>query len=152
MIQQYRLITGLTWGLILVVSLTGCGTGGVHLSGLAPAKGVVRYNGSPVEGVSIMFVPDGTTTTEQRTSSATTNASGQFTMMTLQTDDGVFPGQYKVVLTKLTAEYPLGQRELGERPTFKDHLPKKYAKAETTPFSLSIDKKGNTAIAFDLTD
>jgi len=154
MIHRHRILTG---GIlvVMVISVIGCGkNSNIHLSGLVPAKGVVKYNDSPVEGATVLFVPDGTVTTEQRTASGLTDAKGGFVVMTLQPEDGIFPGNYKVTVTKETTNVPLpkqGERT-GPAPKFTNQLPAKYAVLATTPLSITFEQKGNKNIVFDLTD
>ena len=157
----HRILPGLVWGLVLTLAVcsAGCGKTG-QLSGLVPAKGVVTYKGAPVEGATIMFIPTGgSTSSEQRSASATTEADGTFVVMTLQPKDGIFPGQYKVVITKLVPDKVYTEEELKASngmgiapPTFTNKLPAKYADQKSTPESITFDKKGNTNIVFELTD
>ena len=156
----HRILPGLVWGLIfaLTVFSTGCGNKN-GLSGLVPAKGVVTYKGSPVEGATLLFVPAGTASSEQRSASATTEADGTFVVMTLQPKDGIFPGQYKVVITKLVPDKVYTEEELKASngkgiapPKFTNKLPAKYADQTKTPESITFDKKGNTNIVLELTD
>ena len=159
---QSKIATRLALGWFFIVvgmSIVGCGKAS-NLSGLAPAQGVVNYKGDPVEGASITFIPDGATS-EQRPAAATTDAGGRFVMMTLQPKDGAFPGQYKVLITKAVPDKVYTQEEIQEffrqdkptpLPNYTHQLPEKYAKAETTPLTITLEQKGNTAITFDLVD
>lgn len=161
MIYQHQMTVRPIWGLVLVfagVSLIGCSGGSTNLSGLVPVKGVVKYNGAPVEGASVMFLPDGGATAQQRSASGTTDSHGEFALMTLQPKDGIFPGNYKVVVSKMAPDKVLSREQLEDRslrtgpPTFTNKLPKKYETKESTPLSMTFEKKGNKEIVLELTD
>ena len=159
MSHRHQIFSGLTWGLVLVTAVTfaGCGKGN-GLSGLVPAKGVIKYNGLPVEGATVTFVPDGATSSEQRTASATSDSNGRFEVMTLQPKDGIFPGQYKVLVKKLAPDKVYTKEDFAANPKglappkYTNQLPAKYADQKSTPESIVFDKKGNTNIALELTD
>ncbi|MDR1958042.1 MAG: DUF4198 domain-containing protein [Planctomycetaceae bacterium] len=145
---------------LIVLFPAGCTQNG--LSGLAPASGVVLYDGKPVEGALVLFVPDGgANVPEQRPASAETDVNGKFVMMTLQPKDGVFPGKYKVVITKNIPEKVYTFEETQEffrrgRPTpvpkSHNHLPEKYADAQTTPLEITLEIKGNKTLKYELQD
>ena len=156
--KQHRILVGLIFA-VLGISIVGCGDNKTHLSGLVPAKGNVTYNGSPLEGASVIFIPDDAATPQQRSAAGLTDSNGKFIVMTLQPDDGIFPGNYKVTVTKKMPDREITQEEHESRkstgmvaPKFIDTLPAKYAKVESTPLSITFEKKGNTAIVFELTD
>ena len=145
--------------------VTGCSKTG-QLSGLVPAKGVVLYKNAPVEGATLTFfaesaVSDAGSSSEQRPATAVTDASGHFSLMTLQPDDGVFPGQYTVVITKNIPERVYTNEEMqaffrqGKPtpiPASKNELPEQYSKPTTSPLKVDLDKKGNKALKFELGD
>ena len=140
----------------------GCGDAN-RLPGLVPARGVVLYKNAPVEGATLTFFPEAAAagSSEQRPATAVSDASGQFTMMTLQPNDGVFPGQYTVVITKNIPERVYTNEEMQEffrqgRPTpipvTKNELPEVYASPETSPLKIDLNQKGNKALKFELVD
>ena len=143
--------------------LSGCDKAG-RLQGLVPAKGVVLYKGTPVEGASLTFVPDNavsgtSSSTEQRPATAVSDASGRFTMMTLQPNDGVFPGKYTVVITKNIPTRVYSNEEMQEffrqgRPTpipeEKNELPEQYSSPQTSPLKVDLNQKGDKSLTFEL--
>ena len=157
---HHRILIGLIW----VTSLVGLGamfvgcSNDAHLSGLVPARGVVTHNGIPVDGASIIFIPTGTMSGEQRSASATSGSNGEFEMMTLHPRDGVFPGEYTVLISKNVPDRVLTEEELSRSigvapPTFTNMLPSRYSNLDLTPLSITIEgRRGNTAITFELTD
>ncbi|MDR0609974.1 MAG: carboxypeptidase-like regulatory domain-containing protein [Planctomycetaceae bacterium] len=147
-----KMITIFILGVCLLLCL-GCGNS--NLDGLVPAKGVLKFNGQPVAGASVIFNP----VDQTRSASGLTDANGNFTMMTLNPGDGVYPGEYIVTVTKIEyrgemrEEHSEGSRETIVHDTREmiEHLPSKYAAADTTDLKVTIPADGNKKIAFDLT-
>ena len=117
------------WLLIIAAAMmAGCGGGDEALQ----VTGVVTgANGSPIqcESGSILFQPTGSG--EKATGKHATGSvapDGTFKMMTKVPDDGVQPGQYKVVL-QLWKSYRDGTLA----------VPKKYGDASTTPLEATVD-------------
>jgi hypothetical protein len=84
------------WLTVLLVAglgtVAGCG-------GNEPVKGVVKLDGTPVEGATVTFVSeDG-----KATFSGTTDAAGEFTLAGTDGKAGAKPGTYKVMVTKMSA-------------------------------------------------
>ena len=127
------------------------------LSGVYPCEGTVTYNGAPVENATVTFYPDGSGG-DARTAGGSTDAGGKFKTTTLKPQDGLFPGNYKVTITKREEYGPPGKTHVNEegetvqdgRPT-KNVLPEKYEKVETSGLTATIEKKKN-AVTFDLVD
>ena len=80
---------------------SGCNRSG--LSGLVVCKGKVTLGTVPLEGATVTFIPNAENSTEkniQRNAFAITDSAGRFTMTTLKENDGVYPGEYWVMVTK----------------------------------------------------
>ncbi len=81
--------------------------------------------------------------------------NGNFSLTTARRDDGVKPGQYKVIVVAYGPEREPDRDANGyvikayERPLL---VPKKYAKPETTPLNDNVDEKHSGAVQFELTD
>jgi hypothetical protein len=145
------------WFLFFLLILSaGCNQAG-RLEGLVPALGIVTFNGQPVNNATIIFSPK-TGEDTARAASAITDAKGNFTMMTLNPGDGVFPGDYLVTVekTETTGEYrqesiPNSDKsKLIDTRQIKDLLPVKYNNINTTDLSVSISEKGNKKIVLEL--
>lgn len=148
-----------------LVFVPGCGKIN-RMSGLVPAKGVVLYKNTLVEGATLTFIPESAvsdvgSSSEQRPATAVTDASGRFTMMTLQPDDGVFPGKYTVVITKNIPEKVYTNEELQAffrqgKPTpipeEKNELPDQYSDPNTSPLKIDLSPKGDKTLKFDLVE
>ena len=74
-------------------SLAGCG--GHRGPEMAPASGVVTYQGQPLEGATVRFAgPAG------RPSTGTTNVEGRFELSAFEPGDGAVVGENIVTITK----------------------------------------------------
>jgi hypothetical protein len=78
--------------------LSGCGEPG--LKGLYPVKGKITHNGVPLAEVGVSLAPVNAEPGARR-ANAISAADGTFSLRTLKPDDGAFPGEYKITLTKL---------------------------------------------------
>jgi hypothetical protein len=142
--------------LFVTLIVAGCSPS-AQLKGLVPASGTVTFGGSPVGGATVVFIPqDGQTNV--RSASATTDAEGKFTLMTLQPNDGIYPGTYRVTAEKTvtTGEYREETVPNSDRSRFidtrmiADMLPAKYKEAETSDLSAEISPKGDRNILLEL--
>ena len=148
----------------LVLAMNGCQKGG--LKGLVPAEGVVTFNGEPVEGALVTFGPKATSG-EAAGAQTTTNDKGNFRMMTLLPNDGVYPGEYYVTVTKNVYEGGISLEEAKKNMENPDsarnnsktkpkeqtvtwNLPKKYGDIASSGLDISIPKEGMKNIEFKL--
>lgn len=81
------------WGAIAVVC-GGCGDGG--LSGTIPIRGKVTFDGQPLTGAEIRYVPEDPS--QGRVARGWLNDKGEFELTTLRENDGALPGTYKVIV------------------------------------------------------
>ncbi len=159
--------------LILIASLaivTGCGgSSGGNRVAVHKVKGVVTFEGKPVEGATVAFSPK-----TPKTPSATgiTDAQGTYVLTTYNYGDGAAEGTYKVKVYKIPANAnaaatPAAQHDPtgkaggksappashGSGKTSKPTgtgsvLPEKYA-TESTPLEKTV-KAGSQEIPLDL--
>lgn len=140
------------------VGVLGCGGGGEGLSGTVRVKGVVKQGGAPLAGATVTFAP---TAEGTRAASGITDASGQFTLTTLQAGDGAFPGEYKVTVTKTELvgkqytpeeanEYYNQYQTQPPAPEIKSLLDDKYGNAETSGLSASVTQGGPNDFTFEV--
>lgn len=134
-----------------VCATLGCGSG-ANLDDLNSVSGVVTLDGEPVADASITLYP---TAEGARSAGCLSDEKGEFKFQTLQANDGVADGEYKVVVTKKVELNPYTEEEykkLNEsgashkklfpgrpEPSFEDALPKKYGNVETTDLTLTIN-------------
>ena len=114
------------------------------------AGGTVTYNGEPVDGASIVFAP----TAGGKAAVGTTDASGNFKLMTFDPEDGAVPGTYSVTVVKRTA-VPDEVSEDSEGPSApppEDLLPKRYGSASESGLTAEVTDGGENQFKFELTD
>lgn len=80
------------WSMLLsaiILPITGCGG-----SGTVSVKGAVTLDGEPLPKATVSFMPLG----EGRAAYGVTDAKGNFKLTTFKVDDGIMPGEYKVMV------------------------------------------------------
>jgi hypothetical protein len=130
--------------LVLFV-FVGCGGGG-KVPGLVQLEGIVTYQGEPLADARINFHP----TDEGRGAYASTDASGRFRATTIDPDDGIVKGQYRVTISKYETVRYIRHADGGDEPVAANKLPAKYSGTETP---LTIDVTGRKLdVRFELVD
>jgi len=140
--------------LLMLPLFLGCGN--ARLPGLVPASGIVTLNGEPIEGVTIVFAPL-SPSGDARTATALSGAGGKFIVSTLDHNDGIMPGDYRVSVSKKTGVGGVDTAISGDervavqdsRQTI-DYLPAKYSSGNTSDSSVSIPASGNRNIELTL--
>ena len=126
--------------LFVVVTLTGCGSDGPEL---ADVSGTVTFNGKPLRGAIVTFVPQA----GGSTSSGVTGADGGYELMYLRDKHGAMLGKHNVTIKmeKLT------QDDMAEGEVVPEfvRVPEKYQQ----PGSLTAEvDSGDNDIDFELTE
>lgn len=148
---------GRYWALLapLLISI-GCDNSGLNL---APAEGVITFQGRPLQDAGVMFMP--VDSTQGPPASGTTNAAGKFTLITANRP-GAVVGDHRVVVSKADAfgaEVPIEQlenpdliRSRGIR-VFKPkyHIPPQYADVEKSGLTATVTENHNS-FQFELTE
>jgi hypothetical protein len=105
-------------GLILVLSVAGCGGGNtVTVEGLVPVGGTLLVDGKPLDGVVLTFVPE--ISENNRGGAGETDASGAFTVTHLNAQEpGLPPGKYRIYYSRMRLPDGSAAPELkeGEQP------------------------------------
>ncbi|MDA1163801.1 MAG: carboxypeptidase-like regulatory domain-containing protein [Planctomycetota bacterium] len=116
---------------------------------LVAVSGTVTMDSKPLEGAMVTYIAqDG----PSRSSTAMTDASGQYSMTTPTAGEGILPGAYTVIISKLlmpdgspippdTAPMDVGAEEL---------LPEKYSSVAAPTLSAEVGKLGGK-FDFELT-
>jgi len=112
------------FGLLL---LKGCGG-----SGMVPVRGVLTFDGAPLEQASLAFLPDG----EGEPAHSMTRAGGAFELDT-HDQRGAKPGKYRVTVTKLE----FGGMKTPEPP--RSVVPEIYRSKESTPLLVTLPAEGD---------
>ena len=112
--------------------------------------GKVTLKGKAVSGVMVQFVPTETTGTM---ASGRTDASGSYTLFAAAGGEGVRPGQYKVVISRLLKadgqEIPEGFSPLTSGG--KESLPKFYSDPNETFLTAVVPPATPASVDFPLT-
>jgi hypothetical protein len=124
-------------------------------------EGVVTLDGKPVERAVVEFIPQ--RGRGAREANALTRGDGTFEMETLRPGDGVWPGDYKILVTKkeLPPEPPPSRSAAGMAPRperflrenpggpsrasrekMKNVLPARYGDATRTPLRCRVPPDG----------
>lgn len=126
-----------------------------------PVHGTVTFNGTPVEGATVTFVPkEGATgNPKPQAASAITDSSGRYSIGTFATGDGAVPGDYLVKVTKyrVTQQQQAGNDPESQMQAFLQHqqgaqqqagpkneLPVKYENEKTSGLFLTVQPGDNT--------
>lgn len=147
MISKTHLLLLIILGL---VALSGCK--GPKIKGLVPVRGIVTYNGEPLEGAAVCFTPKEFQTGD-RLATGKTDANGAFELRTIG-ELGILPGEYVVVLIKNEA-IPSKQPPRAGRPapqTIKSLLPKRYGDPKTTDLNVAVENNGIRDLRLDIAD
>jgi len=150
--------------LLLALGVVGCG-GGNTGPALYPVVGTVTYQGKPLAGARITFIPE----KEVAIAIASTDSSGKFTMKS-GTDAGVASGPCKVTVALIDSSGSASALAVDMKPEDMQKLamegklqaalqaqekgsllPAKYGKSDSTPLTLEV-KKGDNNFAIELTD
>ncbi len=143
-----RLFTACSLALVVIV---GCG--GSDAPEMAPVKGVVTYQGKPVENAGVTFTP----TKKGSPATAQTNAQGEFTLQTLG-KDGAILGDHIVTIAKMESQaVDASQGEPGRQPPSKTPPPKslipdKYAHPDKSGLKQTVKADGPNEFKIDLAD
>jgi hypothetical protein len=136
-----------------IVTAVGCGGSGVP--GRPPTiatSGTLRLDGEPVSGATVTFVPP----PGGHAAVAITDATGAFKLTTFQSGDGAVAGTYGVTVEKRVAAGAGGagggeyEPPTGPLPAPENVLPAKYASAETSGLSATVEKGQPNTVTLDL--
>jgi hypothetical protein len=150
-------LRGLLWGLTACLGTLvalGCGGGDAPVS----VKGVVMLDGSPLAGATVTFMPNGTA---GRPATGETDQEGVFYLTSFKKDDGAFPGEYHVLVTKMQGIEAPPPTNSGDPDAVLKHyqslksqkrtslLPELYARSETTPLHCIVPTDGKVILEIE---
>jgi hypothetical protein len=128
----------------LAITAVGCSKNGLQL---AEAGGTVTYNGEPVEGATVVFVPG-----SGPPATGVTDATGKFKWNT-SGDDGAVVGPGKVTITAYEQLIVVEGRE----PTAQELanmsrslIPEKYSHPTTSELTAEVKEGENNEFKFEL--
>ncbi len=132
-----------------LVAMGGCGSGRPKT---VPVTGTVTLDAKPVEGASVMFMPEA----GGKPAVGVTDKDGRFTLKTFEPGDGALPGKHNVSITKQeTTGFTADKDGLsgppgpgGPKVTWI--VPQKYSDAKNSGLTADV-KPGMGPLNFDLT-
>jgi hypothetical protein len=130
-------------GLALLMFVCGCGPDLSHLPATVPAEGIVKVDGSPVEGATVTFISETTSY----------HATGKFSLNAFTEKKGAVPGKYKVEINKTVISGKSAENSEGgdgATTSVTYGLPKKYASIGSSGLTGEVPEKGTTELSFDL--
>jgi len=164
-----RNANGLTWGFARLLSVMIAGLMVVALCGCwgfatktVPVSGTVTYNGQPVEGAEVAFLPQ-ENSPDARAARGITGPDGSFTLKTFFNKDvdaaGARPGEYTVTVSKFEApggmtleQWDRAQMQPGGGPPLRHLVPERYNNARTSDLTVRVERDGENDFALELHD
>src|SRR5947209_5598292 len=143
---------------VLVVLLTVTAAGGCSVEPVSqrpkvvPARGVVRFNGKPLDGARVTFAH----VTAGVSAYAVTDAEGKFTLTTFQPGDGAAPGKYQVAVIKAQEPERHGAKDAppifrsGGAPHARALIPQKYGNLTTSGLTAEVAENRDNDIVLEL--
>ncbi|MCA9007422.1 MAG: hypothetical protein KDA70_19275 [Planctomycetaceae bacterium] len=132
---------------VFLLTLTGCGDGHPPRS---LVTGTVSYNGKPLNIGSLVFIPVGGGPPAQ----GKVARDGSYEMGTFEEDDGVIPGNYKVMIVALTSSGGSGLPEDTVKANAEpvSVIPEWYGDLEKSGLLVTVVADKPNTIDFPLTD
>ena len=123
-----------------------------HRPKLVPVRGVVRFNGKPLDGARVTF----TNTAAGISAYGLTDTEGKFTLTTFEPGDGAAPGHYQITVTKAvetghrTAKSAPPVFRSGGAPHPRSLIPQKYGNLTTSNLTAEVADGENDEIVVEL--
>jgi hypothetical protein len=124
--------------ILLLIAAVGCSSGGDQLT---PVKGKVTYKGAPVQGGTVVFIPDTARGTHGNMAMADIQPDGTFALKTNETL-GAVPGWHKVTIAWVRPAAPGQQVQL--------MLPRKYQDPQSSGLAREVQANKPNTIELDL--
>lgn len=144
---SYSSRTVLSFVCVVLLSTYGCGDGHPKRS---IVTGTVTYNGKPLSIGSLVFVPVGGGPSAQ----GKIDRNGFYEMGTFDDDDGVIPGNYKIMITALTSPGGSGLPEdaVDGNAGPVSVIPEWYGDLEKSGLQVTVKADEENTIDLPLTD
>jgi hypothetical protein len=143
---------------LLVLLFTGCSNTSDDSFPVFKVTGVVTYEGLPLEGASVTFIPDNSNT-HKMSASNITDANGKYILNTQGIKkSGAVTGKYNVTISKIVVAEQHNKLEDAIKASKSDtgkggarqELPAKYLKPESSGFTVVVEPNDNNVFNFDL--
>ena len=131
---------------VAIALLAGCSSQ-ISAPTTAPVRGVVKYKGKPLAGISVSFHPQFNIGSVKFTPSGLTGPNGEFTLSTAAAGDGAPPGEYVVTFEFLQVQSDRASSGIEKEV---DLLKGKYSDPSQSKWRLQIHKGENILEPFNL--
>jgi len=131
-------------GLILAATVVCLGCGGSDRPERYTVTGEVVYQGAPVEGAQVMFMP-----ADARQASGSTDSAGKFELTTFDAGDGAVAGMHDVTISKMVQANP---NDTSSYPELRPALPPKYSKPGMSGLKAEVTPDAENHFRFELTN
>ncbi len=141
MIHSARLLRMLM--LVVAVACGGCNRG----PQIVPVRGLVTYEGKPLEYGTITFQP-----AQGQPAKGVIQPDGSFVLSTFRQGDGAVVGEHKVRVTCYESQRPGAQPSVGEQTLGKLLIPRRYTLFDQSGLTADVNGSDNQPIEFHLTE
>ncbi|WP_417384272.1 carboxypeptidase regulatory-like domain-containing protein [Gimesia sp.] len=117
-----------------------------------PVSGTVNFNGTPLEGATVVFQSTGAQT---QAAVGRTDKEGHFQMRTFEEGDGAIAGEHSVAITCVKSEGPAEGTNLDEADvviTETSLIPTVYGKAQKSGLNATVNPDQENTFIFELED
>ena len=138
--------------LVCLVMVIGCSGGPAvdpNRPATVPAGGTVTYNGQPLEGATVAFLPK---TPTDPGASGRTDASGKFSLTAFAPGDGAVPGSYLVTISKVEGSTAVQEDSEAAPVIPKSLIPEKYNNPQGSALTAEVAEGSENQFTFELKD
>lgn len=117
-----------------------------------PVSGTVKFNGTPLEGATVVFQSNGTQT---QAAVGRTDKDGHFQMRTFEEGDGAIAGDHRVAITCVKTEGPADGTNLDEADVVIKEtslIPTEYGNAQKSGLTATVKTDQENVVTFALED
>ncbi|SIO32385.1 hypothetical protein SAMN05444166_3785 [Singulisphaera sp. GP187] len=144
-----------TWAIALVfLGVAGCAKGQKSSTSLAPVAGTVKLDDKPLAEAALEFVPNGDT--HGQGGAASSDEAGHFVVTTPFGEEGLPPGEYRVIISKLVLpqdmhfDIPPDKNLPPIETPYRESLPLRYADRMNSKLSVKVAPSGTDKMVFTL--
>jgi hypothetical protein len=138
------------WTLLGGVSLAGCGDGELKPPPLYPVTGTVTYQGKPVPGATVVFIPEGKFKAKDPARLrpfGTADEQGNYSIAWSEDHEGAAAGKYKVGISAVEA-VDHGEGDSQKKPV--NAIPDNYGNPAKSGLTATVTEDGENVFNFDL--
>jgi hypothetical protein len=139
---RFRVTAAITVSFLFVI---GCSGGREpYKKDLVKVTGTVKLDDKPLAGATVTFIPTGTT--KGLGASGKSDGSGAYSLTTPMGHEGVLPGEYKVIVSKLVDKSgkDVDTSDIRQAANAQQAVPMIYTGLSTTPVKLTVPAGGGT--------